>query len=206
MKIYRKLQTECNLKDRENIANFLALYSKKGFLENKEYKIHLSNESSSKLRELTNYGFCFPNQGLKSLLSDKTNLIVNYFKNEYGYNAHVPIYAKNKVKFSKDGSNTDNGYISFDTKTVLKCPFMKEILLEISKNKEISAYLNCKPKLYSCNTFWTFPKETKLLTHSWHRDLDDFKFLSLLFSFAIVSFSHYKVASFCILNFAFISF
>ena len=179
MDIYRKLQTECSLKEREEIANFLAINSQKNFLQNLNYTQNLSNLDKDNFNEINMKGFAKAKIDENSSLSKNSVSIINYFKNVSGYNSHVPIYSEKRVRFSEDGNTTNNGYISFDTETVLNCPQIKDSLLQISKNKSIGAYLKCKPKLYSCNTFWTFKKDEKLLTHSWHRDLDDFKFLSV---------------------------
>ena len=179
MEIYRKIQTECNLKKREEIANFLAINSQKNFLTNLNYSENLSDYDEYNLNEINIKGYAKPKNHEDFSLYKKSESIINYFKNVTGYDSHVPIYAQKKVKFSEDGNTTSNGYISFDTETVLNCPQIKDTLLKIAKNKSIAGYLRCKPKLYSCNTFWTFKKDEKLLTHSWHRDLDDFKFLSV---------------------------
>src|SRR5688572_28190452 len=40
-----------------------------------------------------------------------------------------------------------------------------------------SAYLGCLPALYSINTFWTFPVGRPGLSHEFHRDEDDYRFM-----------------------------
>ena len=179
MKIFRKIQTDCTLKQREKFADFLALNSEKSFLEKTNYLENISENEKDNFNKIRSSGYFKPSFNEKSLIFSYTDDVLDYFKNASGYDSHVPIYANKRTNYTKNGDKSDSGYISFDTGTVLNCPQIRETLLEISKNKSIAAYLKCRPRLYSCNTFWTFPKNEKLLTHSWHRDLDDFKFLSV---------------------------
>lgn len=179
MDIFRQIQTDCTLKQREKFADFLAINTARNFLDKTNSNNVLSESDEVYFNKIKKYGYVQPSENKEAPISSYADDVLDYFKNATGYDSHVPIYANNKVKYSKSGDETKSGYISYDTATVLNCPKIKDTLLEISKNKSIAAYLKCKPRLYSCNTFWTFPKDEKLHTHSWHRDLDDFKFLSV---------------------------
>jgi hypothetical protein len=69
---------------------------------------------------------------------------------------------------------------AYDLETVVNCPGLLELVNAPSVIEIVSAYLGCKPTLSSLGVRWSFPgSEGQARFHSFHRDVDDWRFLKL---------------------------
>jgi hypothetical protein len=104
--------------------------------------------------------------------------VINYFFKYKSYSHHVPDVNKSKLSVHEHKVQ-ESDYSSYESKINFNC----KSILHIATNKKIMNlvrnFLGDNPKIYSINTFWTYPKKKKLLTHKFHRDPDDFRFLTL---------------------------
>ncbi len=107
---------------------------------------------------------------------DACREVVNYFSNTRCYNAHTPVYGDKVLRTPQDTAKHFN-YGSYTLDQVIKCPHLLEFALNNDILDIVGGYLGCLPTLYSMNTFWTFPISNPGLTHDYHRDEDDYKFL-----------------------------
>lgn len=104
--------------------------------------------------------------------------VINYFKKHESICYHVPINNKKKFKYF-DHIKNESSYSSYDSKYNLNCREILKIASDKDVLKNVQNFIGNSPKIYSINTFWTFPQKKKLLTHNYHRDPDDFRFLTL---------------------------
>jgi hypothetical protein len=102
----------------------------------------------------------------------------DYFFQTPCYNTHVPVYSDGILRPVSDCANEFH-YGSYMLEENLRAPHLLELALDPRVIDTVAAYLNAAPSLYSINTFWTFPQTSDALTHDWHRDQDDYRFLSV---------------------------
>lgn len=62
---------------------------------------------------------------------------------------------------------------------VIRAPHLMELFLRDDILQLAGSYLGCAPTLFSVHAWWSFPRWGVRLTHKWHRDADDYKFLAL---------------------------
>jgi hypothetical protein len=115
--------------------------------------------------------------------ADKT---VDFFSRLDGYDAHVPIYSKSRIQFS-EANRSETGYISYSTEQVLNNKVITNFIEQDPMRQVLEEYLGEDYSIYSVNTWWTLPREERLLTHGFHRDEDDFKFLVIFIYWTDVS-------------------
>jgi hypothetical protein len=104
--------------------------------------------------------------------------VVGYFLDTPCYNTHVPVYGDGVLR-SPRGEAQQFSYGSYTLEQNLRAPHLIELALDARLLDLAGGYLGCLPSLYSINTFWTFPKPEAGLTHDWHRDEDDYRFLAV---------------------------
>jgi hypothetical protein len=136
-----------------------------------------TNFSDNKLfLNLKNDGFV----ELGKVLDDQQiNDIQQYFKDKQIYNQHVP--PGDGIK--RNLFDSTNRFNCYDPSEVLATPHLLELALSEKIIGIASEYLECVPTLYSINAFWTIAKNInqdggRSDVQKFHRDYDDFKFLS----------------------------
>ncbi len=67
----------------------------------------------------------------------------------------------------------------FKLEDILGCPHLLELALRKDILQIVNGYLGCIPTLYSMNTWWSRAGYRKAGPQDFHRDMDDFRFLSL---------------------------
>jgi hypothetical protein len=74
----------------------------------------------------------------------------------------------------------DTPSASYDLETIIGCPGLIELVNSPAVLKIASAYLRCRPTLSSLGVRWSLPTTGKsALYQSFHRDIDDWRFLKL---------------------------
>lgn len=99
-----------------------------------------------------------------------------YFRSIPCYAAHVPAKSDG-VTHSVDDAAVCSNYGSYKLEQNLRAPNLIELALDPAVLDLAGGYLGCAPSLYSINTFWTFPTASAGMTHRFHRDEDDFRFV-----------------------------
>jgi hypothetical protein len=128
-----------------------------------------------RLRQLREKGCC--SAPVHPALSECA-AVTDYFANTLCYAAHVPAQSDGVAR-SVDETAARANYGSYTLEQSLRAPRVTELALDPAVLALASGYLGCAPSLYSINTFWTFPRPDEGLTHHYHRDEDDFRFLVL---------------------------
>ena len=111
------------------------------------------------------------------LTKDAAAAVLDYFTHLPCFAAHVAHYS-DKIRRPKDETRALSPYGSY----LINDAFRRPELLGIALNPKFlalaDAYLGALPTLYSINVFWTFA-DMEGMTHTFHRDFDDVRFLSL---------------------------
>jgi hypothetical protein len=102
-----------------------------------------------------------------------------FLEDKLVYNAHVP-FGKDGVLRTKDESMASNPFNCYDLKDVLQCPHLLELVTNKTMIDLAASYLGVPPTLYSMNMWWSAPGHPAQGTQSYHRDVDDFKFLAFI--------------------------
>lgn len=103
---------------------------------------------------------------------------VRYFTDTPCFAAHVPASSDGVARLPAETAKTST-YGSYRLAESLSAPHLIELALHPDILALAGAYLGCLPLLYSINTFWTFPGEKPGLSHEFHRDEDDYRFLAV---------------------------
>jgi len=101
-----------------------------------------------------------------------------YYSQKPCHNTHVPVYSDGVLRPVSVCAEQFH-YGSYGLEASLRAPHLLELALEPRVIDTVATYLNSLPTLYSINTFWSFPKASVGLTQDWHRDEDDYRFLSV---------------------------
>ena len=103
---------------------------------------------------------------------DEIDNLIKYLANSNFYSSHVP----NKLTKQIPGTKIEGAYKSYDYATQLN----NKTIIKLCTNEKIvkiaEQYLGTFPKIYSINTFNTFPGK-KAFTHEFHRDIDNLKWV-----------------------------
>lgn len=173
------IQNKVSAADRELIAQKLAERA------NEVYDNPFKGEHNPELvQELRDSGIVrYPITMSKEACADA----VSYFTNTPCYNGHVPHKGDGIARLPFETAR-QWGYGSYTLEQSLRCPHIIEWALNDGLLDIVGGYLGCLPTLYSINTFWTFPKENVGLTHDFHRDEDDYRFLAVFIYWTDVTF------------------
>lgn len=102
--------------------------------------------------------------------------IQEYLKNKKVYNSHIPSPENPSVIYEE----STHQFNSYSTQDILECPYILRTALKKGMISIISCYLGCTPTLYSLNIWRTKPSEIEANIQKYHRDYDDFKFVTVL--------------------------
>jgi hypothetical protein len=92
------------------------------------------------------------------------------------YAGHVPAHSDGIARSVDEAAKSSN-YGSYRLDQSVTAPHLIELALDSRVLDLVGGYLGCAPSLYSINTFWTFPAAGAGLTHDFHRDEDDYRFM-----------------------------
>lgn len=72
-------------------------------------------------------------------------------------------------------------YACYTADDIARCPHLIEIANDPRLLRIAEAYLGCPPTIYGCNAWWSFARggSAAQIAQHLHRDLDDFRFLTL---------------------------
>jgi hypothetical protein len=109
--------------------------------------------------------------------------ILTYLKNQPTYNAHA-IERSDGVPRTLEDGGADSQYAVYPNSVAARLPHIWEALRDLEIVSIAADYLKCHPRIYSYALSWSFPfseDETALYesVQTFHRDRDDFRFLSL---------------------------
>lgn len=102
--------------------------------------------------------------------------VLDYFSNTPCFPAHVPAYCTEAPRLPREIAGSSN-YGSYKLDQSMRAPHLLRFALDGRLLNLVEGYIGCTPTLYSINTFWTFPHAGQGLTHDYHRDEDDYRFL-----------------------------
>jgi|GEM_PF-2052856 len=112
------------------------------------------------------------------LSKEQAEEVVAHLRNRLCYAGHVPIYSDGIPRTIEECSKRAH-YASYSLEDVLLAPHLLELALKPSLINSVAKYLGGTPTLYSIHAWWTFAQEGSVgVTHRFHRDLDDYRFLS----------------------------
>ncbi len=182
--IFCKIVRFCNLENK--LLGFFQIFTNGKLISafrRKKYTI-LKNRSNSKvINEVNNNSFCF----LGKLSKDEIETGKNYFLNQKKiYNSHVPYFFKknksekeDKINIDDFLKNKDSNYGSFDIKTSVECPILKNISQKYKFNEIAEEYLiSNKVNVFSINTMLTKSSNSSHDVFKLHRDIDSINSLA----------------------------
>lgn len=140
-----------------------------------------SNDYYTQVDQLKKQGYL--NLG-KTLNDKQLEEISVHFANKQCYDGHVASAAKNagKPKSSREDLKENGSYFaSYGMEDVMSAPHLLELFKNDQTLELIGNYLGCPPTVYSINCWWSFANDTTRIpaTQLFHRDPDDFRFVSL---------------------------
>ena len=106
--------------------------------------------------------------------------LVDYFISSDCYNAHV--YSRSD-KIPQQVAEIAKAFPfgSYELTDIVNAPHLLELANQPYLLAAAKKFLGCTPTIYSMNAWWSFPYEynPQRITQSYHRDIDDYRFLSL---------------------------
>ncbi|MDF1756789.1 MAG: hypothetical protein P1U74_00580 [Legionellaceae bacterium] len=113
-----------------------------------------------------------------SLNKRKVKEVVKYFKGIPVFSGHVPAQSDRVRRFYN--ANAKNfSFGSYEIEDTLLAPYLLDLALSPEILSYVEGYLGCTPTIYSMNVWWSFPGFEPGVAQDFHRDVDDFKSLTL---------------------------
>ena len=161
---------------------------------------HLAAEIAAKLaaagiaQQADNYGDSGPDlEALESLRRDglvrlgplldvaQVAELRAWFDHRQVYLGHVETQSRGFASHVDAAREAGHRYAGYPLTEVLRAPHLLELALSPRLIALAAAYLGCTPSLYSFNVWWSFPslEEAAGPLQIFHRDEDDFRFLSV---------------------------
>ncbi|MFD1628175.1 hypothetical protein [Azospirillum griseum] len=110
---------------------------------------------------------------------DSVKHAINFLSNRKVYAAHVPVYSDGVARNIKDTKKISD-YGSYKLSDVIETPGILDLALRDDILDIVTDYIGAPPLIYSMHAWWTYAdRPTPGLTHSIHRDQDDYRFVSL---------------------------
>lgn len=122
-------------------------------------------------------GYC----ALAELLSpEQVAAVVAHFRSRPCFNAHTHAKSDGIARRLGEGAETFH-YGCYALADVVDAPHLIELANDPRMLAIAGRYLGCTPTLYSLNAWWSFPGfgRPAIVSQSFHRDLDDFRFCTL---------------------------
>ena len=174
--IFCKLERFCSLENK--IVSFFQIFTNGKLISayrRKKYTI-LKNKSNSKIvNELNINSFCYLGKLDKSELDVGRNF---FFNQKTIFNSHVPFFFKkgereSKINTSEFLKDEKSSYGSFDIRTSVECPNLKQICKKYKFKEIAEEYLiSKKADVFSINTMLTKSSNSKHDVFNLHRDTD----------------------------------
>ena len=113
------------------------------------------------------------------LSSVEISEIKNYFLDKPCYNSHVSTHAEDPPK-DYDYAKKHWKNASYCVEDIIEAPHLLDLITNPNLTSIVEEYFGCPPTLTLLNTFWSFPdqKQDPHETQLFHRDTNDFKFLT----------------------------
>ncbi len=135
--------------------------------------IRLEGDGAS-LSSIREVGYArFKNKKMNVDIVDK---IIGYLDQQKVYPSHVAHFTLEKPQ-EKEAVRKKSPFGSYDVETILKAPFMAQILSDNQVVGTITDYFGCLPTIASVNLFWAFTSNDGKSRgpQRFHRDIDDHK-------------------------------
>ena len=131
-------------------------------------------EAVSQNHELKSQGIL--NLG-STLVKSQIHTLRKHFDSCPSYNHHLNAKSDHQPQSRGDELGP---FASYHLADIIAAPFIVELANSPSMIQIAEQYLGCVPTIYSLNCWWSFPAgfDPKRVTQSFHRDNDDFRFLS----------------------------
>lgn len=144
-------------------------------------KIKSNMEINTKILNLENKGYC----DLGKIFSDQEcDDFIRLLNGKNCFNSQTPMQSDGSLlKFdpTKDiFSKSNYSYFSFLPDITLSFSPIKNFLNDQNLNTIIKGYLNFDAEIYNCVTWYNPKSEKPHYVHRFHRDPDDFKFLTMI--------------------------
>ncbi len=112
----------------------------------------------------------------KNLNPDNVAQILHYLNHQKVYPSHIAHFAIQKP-MAKEIIKKNHPFGSYDMQTILKAPFMAQLLSDKDVIGTITNYFGCLPTVSSINLFWSFTSSDGKAhgPQRFHRDIDDHK-------------------------------
>ena len=175
MKIFKSSIRFLNGEERHYIANTLKSYNT---LNNNFSSNNISDQTKNMIKELKENGFC----SLGKIFSDdECDNFIKSLENKNCFNSQTPMQSDGKImKFQPNDSVFSKlGYYVFLPEATLSYVPIQKLLNDKNINFVINSYLNFKPKIYCCMTWFNPITQVKHYDHRLHRDTDDYRFVAL---------------------------
>jgi hypothetical protein len=180
--------------DREKIADFLAETISK---ELTDLSIGTGSEwATNVVEQLVKCGISDSKQIIDK---EKSAQAARYFESLQCYNGHIIRKSDGIRRRMGDGAE-DFQYGCFELSEVALAPHLWETVLDDDVLAVAANYLKCTPTLYSVHAFQNFPElpDAKDVVpyknvQTFHRDRDDFKFISLFINLTDSDADHYYI-------------
>lgn len=153
------------------------MYERFLFKSSKEREAELLKKENTIIHRLFEDGITAPMDFLTGLQVDE---ITNYFKGKQCLPYHVSTPNQTKGEMSLSEALDSSNFATYPITDIINAPY----LLKIATSKEFldvaNKYLCPNPLLYSIGLFWAGSgANINPINQAFHRDYDDFKFLSL---------------------------
>lgn len=161
---------DCNFTQKEVVAAEIASLVNRHF-EFKPNALQQQHKCELKREGISRLGRVFDRRQVEE--------IVEYFRMLPVYNKHVWAQSDGIPRFLHDDAKKHR-FGSYKQLEILNAPFLLETALHPAILNIAEDYLGCTPLLFSINVWWNFGgfHVTRGITQDFHRDPDDFKFLS----------------------------
>jgi len=176
MRIFKSSIRFLNGKERYYIANTLKSYNTLN--NNFSNNLPINNENEEKIKQLRENGFC----SLGKIFSDEEcDNFIRSLENKNCFNSQTPMQSDGKIMKFKPSDDIFGklGYYVFLPNATLSYSPIQKLLNDKNINFIINSYLNFKPKIYCCMTWYNPVTQVKHYDHRLHRDTDDYRFVAL---------------------------
>ena len=114
------------------------------------------------------------------LTASQCDELTDYFASRDCFNAHIHSRS-DKVPRRFADIAADSPVATYRLADIVRAPHLLEIVNQPDLLGAAKRFLGCTPTIYSLNAWWSFPgdEDRDVGTESFHRDVDDYRFLSL---------------------------
>ncbi len=151
----------------------------------KKYNQYNVQTDSKLIQEFREKGYCC----LGKIFTDQQCFnFVKSLNNKYFYNSQQPLQSDGELYFFDDKNFKEKynfNYFCFNQENFINFDEIKNFLQD--KDSLFKSILNFDYKIYSALTWINLPTKKKHYVQEWHRDYDDFKFLTIIINWSDIN-------------------